>query len=151
MKKKSLIMALIGVALSLCFVVFGVFAATYLKLNLQGQIDFLTFDKLAYVEEVKISNFVENDNGQYYAKSKTLSEFKDMYLKKDTASKTIDLSKLTVMNGERLEIAITMISLEKNKPKTGCHIHKNKRQNHCQKHKCFFASKWWTKSTNWTT
>ena len=113
MKKKSLIMALIGVALSLCFVVFGVFAATYLKLNLQGQIDFLTFDKLAYVEEVKISNFVENDNGQYYAKSKTLSEFKDMYLKKDTTSKTIDLSKLTIMNGEKLEIAITMMSLEK--------------------------------------
>ena len=60
MKRKTLLLAIFGCILSLVVIVTGVLAITYLKVNVAGEINFISYDKLVYVEKVVINNFVDS-------------------------------------------------------------------------------------------
>lgn len=112
MKKKFTIL-LLSCVFCITMISIGVFAASYLKLNVAGTIDFISYDKLVYVEQVEVKNFVETTDGgeSYDAKSKVLDDFKGKYLKSSSSVASIDISNLKAMHGEWLTIEITFVSL----------------------------------------
>ena len=113
MKKKVFLTLIMGCMLCIAIMAVGVYAISFLKLNLVGKIDFVPFDKLVYLEKVEIKNFVETiDNGQSYkAKSKVLEDYCGIYLKNSNEVSPINLSNLSVIKGEDLIVEFTFVSL----------------------------------------
>ena len=111
MKRKSLIcIAILNCFLCLAILVFGVYSAVSVTLTLSGTISFTAYDKEVYINNVKVSNYIETDVG-YKKQSKTLDSYSNMYANPNTA---IDISNITVLKGETAEIAIDMMSVKSN-------------------------------------
>ena len=113
MKKKSLILSILGAALSIALICVGVYAISYMKLNIVGTLNFISYDKSIYVEKVEIKNFVESPDGgvTYLTKNKELAEFAGRYLGESEQTTSIDISDLQIIEGEELLIEITFKSL----------------------------------------
>lgn len=112
MKKKFTIL-LLSCVFCVAMISIGVFAVSYLKLNVAGTIDFISYDKLVYVEQVEIKNFVDSTDGgeSYDTKSKVIESFNGKYLKSSSSVASIDISNIKAMHGEWLTIEITFVSL----------------------------------------
>lgn len=113
MKKSKLFVLVLGLVLCISVVGIGVFAVTYLKMNVTGQIDFVMYDKLVYIEQVEVKNYVETtDGGQTYnLKSRVLEGYNGRYLSSSGDITSIDISGFSVLRGEDLTIEIKMKSL----------------------------------------
>ena len=116
MKKKAFILTILSCMLCIALVVGGVYAATYLKLSLKGQIDFIDYNKLAYIEKIQLANCVEttNNGASYDSNTVTLVDAKGSYLNQENSSKSIDISNYKVIQGETLEIQVYLINLTTN-------------------------------------
>ena len=108
-KKYSIIISMCIFCIAL--VAIGVYAVSYLKLDVSGQIDFVAYERIVYIDKVEIKNYVETNGDNYQAKSKERAEFSGLYLRDSDKISTIDLSRLSVLQNEELIIEITMISL----------------------------------------
>lgn len=113
MKKKTILTFVLGCMICVALIAVGVYAVSYLKFNVVGTIDFISYDKLVYIEKVEVKNFAETTDGgeTYISKSEVLEEFNGKYLRDSNAISQIDLSGYNVINGEDLIIEITLMSL----------------------------------------
>ena len=109
MKKKSLLMLILSCAFCMVFSAIGVYAATFLKLKISGQINFIEYDKFVYIEEVQVKTFADGQTEPI--KSEILPQYSGKYVKNQNNVVSVDLSELTVASGQNLQIEITMMSL----------------------------------------
>lgn len=111
MKNKTLIMTIISCIFCIALIVVSGYAVSFLKMDVRGEINFVSYDKLVYVEQIKINNYVENIGDNYQAKSKVLEQWNGVYLRNSSAVSSIDLSNLYVLQDEYLTIEISLMSL----------------------------------------
>lgn len=106
MKHKKLILTIL---MTLCMTIvagFGVYATIASSLSISGTLNFVALTKEVYVNEIKISNYVDEN---YVSQTKIIDGWNGKYLK-ESASVSLG-SGLNVVQGETLEIAITMTNL----------------------------------------
>ena len=110
---KKLIALSLGIVLCIATLCMGIYAIQNFKLEVTGVIDFVSYEKLVYIEKVELKNFVTtDDNGvTYVTQNKELSAYAGKYISNSENVTPIDISNIKVMNGEELTIAITMKSL----------------------------------------
>ena len=113
MKIKKLVSLCLGVVLCMAMLCMGIYAIQNFKLEVTGVIDFIAYEKLVYIEKVELKNFVTtDDNGETYTtQNQELTAYSGKYVSNSESVISIDISKISVMNGEALTIEITMKSL----------------------------------------
>ncbi|MBQ3494492.1 MAG: hypothetical protein IJA69_03670, partial [Clostridia bacterium] len=113
--KKKILTLLLGCVMCMSVIAIGAYALTQVNLGINGTLSFIAYDKQVYIEDITIKNFVEETTKGYKSTDKTYEDYHGVYLKNSNA--TVDLSG-KVLQGETLEIDITMVNLKSNYLKT---------------------------------
>lgn len=108
--KKYFLFVLICFMLTITSV--GVFSATFLKLSITGNLQFLEYEKYVYVEKVEIKNYEQSADGSSYVQTtQTIPSLCGKYYKQTNAQSTINLAGQSIASNKQMTVEITMVSL----------------------------------------
>ena len=108
-KLTSAVMAFVIVA---SLLIVAVVAVPNINLNMNGNVSFVVNETDVYLNKVTLKNTVtQTSEGNYQAGDKVLDNYSDLYIQENTS---IDISDVTVLSNQTMEIDFDMTSLNAN-------------------------------------
>ena len=110
MKQKSWLILVLSCMFFVVISAIGVYAVSFVKLSLNGQVDFIDYDKVAYIEKIEVKTYANGKSE--IIKTEILEQYNKKYVKLTNGNISIDVSSLKVENGQTMKIEITIMSLK---------------------------------------
>ena len=109
--KVKLISAIMALIIVTSIMIVGVMALSDVTFNMSGTVNFVVVETDVFLNKVTLKNTVTQTPNGYQANDVVLEDYSNMYLHQGTS---IDLSEVTVLSGQTMEIDFDMTSLNEN-------------------------------------
>ena len=110
--KFKLTSAVMAFVIVVSLLIVAVLAVPNINLSMNGNVSFVVNETEVYLNKVTLKNTVtETSEGNYQAGDKVLSNYSDLYIQENTS---IDISDVTVLSNQTMEIDFDMTSLNAN-------------------------------------
>ena len=109
--KVKLISAVMALIIVTSIMIVGVMALSDVTFNMSGTVNFVVVETDVFLNKVTLKNTVTQTPNGYQANDVVLEDYSNMYLHQGTS---IDLSEVTVLSGQTMEIDFDMTSLNEN-------------------------------------
>ena len=110
--KFKLTSAVMAFVIVVSLLIVAVVAVPNINLSMNGNVSFVVNETDVYLNKVTLKNTVtETSEGNYQAGDKVLSNYSDLYIQENTS---IDISDVTVLSNQTMEIDFDMTSLNTN-------------------------------------